>query len=111
MQAESSQDAVKLAKYSVPGLDRITFKEAMKGNYQDTKVGVTLGPTWSTHWFRVDIKVPLQFAGKRVSLVFDPDCEAMVWSDSGETLMGITGAQFSQIDLIIIRWRWRQQTR
>ena len=63
----------------------------MKGNFEPCEEGVRYGPTWSTHWFQVDITVPPAFAGSRVTLIFDPDCEAMVWSEKGETLMGITG--------------------
>ncbi|KAJ3367788.1 Alpha-mannosidase 2C1 [Kappamyces sp. JEL0680] len=91
LKALVSQESVKLAKYSVPGLERISFSEAMKGNYLDTSVGVSLGPTWSTHWFRVDITVPASFAGQRVTLIFDSNSEAMIWSEKGETLCGLTG--------------------
>ncbi|KAJ2683602.1 Glycoside hydrolase, 38 vacuolar alpha mannosidase, partial [Coemansia spiralis] len=32
-----------------------------------------------------------QFAGKPVQFLFDPSCEAMVWSPDGEPIMGLTG--------------------
>ncbi|KAJ3009233.1 Glycoside hydrolase, 38 vacuolar alpha mannosidase [Thoreauomyces humboldtii] len=85
-------DAVKLALYSVPNEARIPFSEAVKGSFEPVEVGVSIGPTWSTHWFRVSIEIPARFAGEEVELVFDPSCEALVWSSKGEPLMGITGA-------------------
>ncbi|KAI8901520.1 glycosyl hydrolases family 38 N-terminal domain-containing protein [Globomyces pollinis-pini] len=88
---QTSEVAVKLAKYSVPGLERIPFNKAMLGNYEPVKVGVQMSPTWSTHWFKVEIVVPTSMKGENVMLLFDPSCEALIWSDHGEPLMGITG--------------------
>ncbi|KAJ3000858.1 Alpha-mannosidase 2C1 [Globomyces sp. JEL0801] len=88
---QTSEVAVKLAKYSVPGLERIPFNKAMLGNYEPVKVGVQMSPTWSTHWFKVEIVVPTSMKGENVTLLFDPSCEALIWSDHGEPLMGITG--------------------
>ena len=93
LKTKVSKDTIKLSKYSVPDLARISFKEAMKGNFEPASVGVRYGPTWSTHWFKLEIMMPSEFAGQRVALLFDPDCEAMIWSETGETLMGITGGE------------------
>jgi alpha-mannosidase len=87
----SDRSAVKLAKYSVPELKRISFEEAVNGVYEECSVGVEIGPTWSTHWFRVDITVPASMDGKKIALEFDPDCEAMIWSSDGVPLCGLTG--------------------
>ncbi|TPX58087.1 hypothetical protein PhCBS80983_g03399 [Powellomyces hirtus] len=84
--------AVSLTVYSVPDGKRIPFSEAIKGAFVPAKVGDALGPVWSTHWYKVAIVIPSSFAGKRVELLFDPGCEALVWSSGGEPLMGITGA-------------------
>ncbi|KAI9105902.1 glycosyl hydrolases family 38 N-terminal domain-containing protein [Phlyctochytrium arcticum] len=88
---EADQDAVQLEVYSVEGLERIPFDQAIKGTFKPTKIGEMFGPTWSTHWFRVTISVPKEFAGERVQFLFDPSAEALIWSESGEPLMGITG--------------------
>ncbi|KAJ3280789.1 hypothetical protein HK104_000399 [Borealophlyctis nickersoniae] len=67
------------------------FAEAIKGDYKPIHVGHNLGPTWSTHWFKVHVKIPKEYSNEEVLLIFDPDCEGMVWSSKGEPLMGITG--------------------
>ncbi|KAI8817665.1 glycosyl hydrolases family 38 N-terminal domain-containing protein [Fimicolochytrium jonesii] len=85
------QAAVKLEVSSVSDLQRIPFDQAIKGDFSPAKVGDKFGPTWSTHWFRVTIDIPASFKGEEVELIFDPTCEALVWSTDGEPLMGITG--------------------
>ncbi|KAI8908000.1 glycosyl hydrolases family 38 N-terminal domain-containing protein [Gorgonomyces haynaldii] len=83
-------DCVSLSLYSVPGLDRISFQDAIKGSFKPTQVGVSVGPTWSTHWFKLKISVPSQTRGKCV-LMFDSNSEGMVWSSEGVPLQGLTG--------------------
>jgi hypothetical protein len=43
---ESSQDYIKLKVYSVPDLKRITFAEAVKGEYKKAERGDVFGPSW-----------------------------------------------------------------
>lgn len=53
---------------------RISFGEAVAGQFVPTHVGVTLGPAWSTHWFEITATVPPDWAGARdteVHLLFD----------------------------------------
>eukprot|EP00842_Homolaphlyctis_polyrhiza_P004464 jgi/Hompol1/5018/HPOL_004093-RA len=83
--------AVSLSVYSVPELRRIPFEEAVAATYVPAKVGDKFGPTWSTHWFKLSITVPSAMTGKKIVLLFDPSCEACIWSTSGEPLQGITG--------------------
>jgi alpha-mannosidase len=80
---------VSLAVYHAP--DRITYDEAMQGEYTPTHVGQKFGPLWSTHWFRVEIHVPTGWAGKEVHLLFDTSSEAQVWID-GHPIQGLTGS-------------------
>ncbi|KAJ3051806.1 Glycoside hydrolase, 38 vacuolar alpha mannosidase [Rhizophlyctis rosea] len=82
---------VTLQVYSVPDLKRIPFDDAIKGKFVDTHVGESFGPTWSTHWFKVTVDVPYEFANEEVVLVFDSSSEAMIWSTDGEPLTGLTG--------------------
>lgn len=68
---------------------RIRYEDAVKATYTDTSPGQTFGPTWSTHWFRVEVDVPGSWAGHEVVLVWDSEAEALVWQD-GEPLQGLT---------------------
>jgi len=80
---------VKLAVYHAP--DRITYDEAMKGDYQPAQVGQQFGPFWSTHWFRVEIDIPAAWAGKEVHFLWDSTSEATVW-ENGSPMQGLAGS-------------------
>ncbi|TPX59664.1 hypothetical protein SpCBS45565_g07680 [Spizellomyces sp. 'palustris'] len=88
---ERNQEAVNLQVFSVPNGRRIPFADAIQGSYKPTQVGESFGPTWSTHWFKVTITIPESHAGQAVVFIFDPSCEALVWSTKGQLLIGITG--------------------
>ena len=89
----SGGEHVKLAVYSVPNLERPTFKEATKnGTFKPTKKGESFGPSWSTHWFKITIKVPSELQKKdHLEFHWDANNEGLVWSESGEPLQGLTG--------------------
>ncbi|XP_029010098.1 alpha-mannosidase 2C1 isoform X2 [Betta splendens] len=70
-------------------LERITFAEASKQNFEPYKVGSTFGPTWWTCWFKVTLTVPESWRGKEVHLRWESDGEAMVWRD-GQPVQGLT---------------------
>ncbi|KAK2183302.1 hypothetical protein NP493_317g02034 [Ridgeia piscesae] len=79
---------------ALPGLitrhSAVTFEEAIKGIYEETRVGASFGPTWATHWFRLDIEIPREWGlGKQVVLVWDSGSEAMIWRD-GKPLQGLS---------------------
>ncbi|KAJ2157966.1 Glycoside hydrolase, 38 vacuolar alpha mannosidase, partial [Coemansia sp. RSA 552] len=82
---------VRLEVWSAPGQERPSFAHAVKQEFRPAKAGQSFGPSWTTHWFRVRVKIPAEFAGKPVQFRFDPSCEAMVWSADGEPIMGLTG--------------------
>ncbi|KAJ3262095.1 Alpha-mannosidase 2C1 [Boothiomyces macroporosus] len=88
---EIVDESIAITKYAVPNLQRIPFGEAMKGVYVPAKVGDQITPTWSTHWFKLEITIPKSMEGRKVYLIFDPSCEGLVWSDKGEPLQGLTG--------------------
>ncbi|KAJ3326316.1 Alpha-mannosidase 2C1 [Boothiomyces sp. JEL0866] len=88
---EIVDESIKISKYAVPHLQRIPFAQAMKGEYVPAKVGDLITPTWSTHWFKLEITIPKSMEGRKIYLIFDPSCEGLVWSDKGEPLQGITG--------------------
>jgi len=80
---------VQLSVYSAP--DRIPYAAAMQGKYVPTSVGNKFGPDWSTHWFRVEIEIPAEWAGKEVHFLWDSCSEATVWED-GKPVQGLAGS-------------------
>jgi alpha-mannosidase len=62
----------------------------MRGEYSGAQVGEQFGPVWSTHWFRVDIRIPDEWRGQEVHLLFNSNSEACVW-ENGQPLQGLTG--------------------
>ena len=88
----SGEEYVKLSVYSPPGLTRPTFKEATSNTFKDTKVGDSFGPSWSTHWFKVKLKVPVNLLHKeQLELHWDANNEGLIWTEEGEPLQGLTG--------------------
>jgi len=81
-----------LSVFAAPG--RISFDEAINGNYRPAKVGESFGPLWSTYWFRVEAVIPRLWAGREVHLYFSNHAEGLVWSESGEVIQGLTGANW-----------------
>ena len=91
---ESGEPNVKLTVWSAPDLSRPTFKEATNkdNEYRKTKKGESFGPSWSTHWFKVDFTLPDDWVYKsQIELHWDCGCEAMVWTHDGKPLQGLTG--------------------
>ncbi|KAI2467718.1 glycoside hydrolase family 38 protein [Annulohypoxylon bovei var. microspora] len=88
----SGSPNVSLWTWPAPGLERPTFKEAMAGNYETAVVGQSFGPSWSTHWFKVILRVPEDLRNKEhLEFQWDANCEGMVWTDDGKPLQGLTG--------------------
>lgn len=54
-------------------------------------VGLTIGPTWSTHWFKLSYTMPQEWSNKTVHLLWDTGSEGAVWSKSGQILQGLSG--------------------
>lgn len=86
---EDSTDAVSMTVYSVPDLKRITFNEAMRGKYRKTQKGESFGPSWSTHWFKITVKVPSRFQKyDRVQFNFNAGNEGAIWTEKGGRYIG-----------------------
>ncbi|SAM00317.1 hypothetical protein [Absidia glauca] len=78
---------VKLSVYSVPDL-----KEAVAQKFDPIVHQVrTFGPSWSTHWFKVDITIPASLEKQHVVFQWDMDSEALIWSEHGVPQQGLTG--------------------
>ncbi|KAG1458244.1 hypothetical protein G6F46_000079 [Rhizopus delemar] len=82
---------VQLKVYSVPELERITFKEAVAQTFKHFEPSQKLGPSWSTHWFEVLITIPEALDGHEATLQWDMGCEGLIWSEDGTPLQGLTG--------------------
>jgi alpha-mannosidase len=80
---------VRLSAYAAPG--RISYAEAMRGNYQPIEVGHKFGPLWSTHWVKVEMIIPPEWDGQEVHLLWDSTSEGCIWQD-GNPQQGLTGS-------------------
>ncbi len=86
----SQNQPVALMRYAAP--DRIPYAEAIKGTYEAVQLNDQLGPSWSTHWFKVDVEIPAAWAGQEVHLIWDSSSEACVWRD-GQPMRGLSGTR------------------
>ncbi|VDN18928.1 unnamed protein product [Gongylonema pulchrum] len=73
----------------------VTFTEATQAlsavDCTEVGVGFKFGPTWSTHWFQIDVVVPEKWQSKkRVVLRVDAECEATLWSADGQVIQGLS---------------------
>lgn len=84
-----AHEPVSIAVHHAPG--RISYQEAMQGDYRPTTTGKKFGPLWSTHWFRVNLEIPSGWQGREVHLLWDSSSEACIWQD-GVPLQGLTGS-------------------
>ncbi|KAL5339219.1 glycosyl hydrolases family 38 N-terminal domain-containing protein [Aspergillus crustosus] len=88
----SDEDHVKLSVYSVPDLQRPSFKEATSNDFKPTHIGASFGPAWSTHWFRIRLTIPQDLLEKeRLEFQWDANNEGLVWTEDGHPLQGLTG--------------------
>lgn len=80
---------VKIAARKASG--RVPYAEGIRGTFNPIKVGHHFGPTWSTHWVRVEATIPAAWKGREVRLRWDSSCEACVWQN-GVPRQGLTGS-------------------
>ncbi|ORX61679.1 hypothetical protein DM01DRAFT_1316510 [Hesseltinella vesiculosa] len=91
----NSEDHISIWVYSVPDLQRISFEEAIQQEFRPSRLGEWFGPSWSTHWFNVEIRIPVEFAGEEVHFIWNADSEALIWDMDGVPLQGLTGGSGS----------------
>lgn len=99
-------DNIRLEVYSVPNLERPRFKQAMKqAVWKHTSKGQSFGPSWSTHWFRVDVRIPKEWKDAE-QVLFEWNCgnEGMVFTEDGEAVVGLSGEQRREW---IVPEKWR----
>lgn len=86
------QSAKSILHYHAPG--RISFEEVQKSldQFTETSLGQSFGPTWSTHWFKIDVDLSVEskWKGKEVHLRWNSNSEAMIWIDN-DPKQGLTG--------------------
>uniref|UniRef100_A0A8C3DIV2 alpha-mannosidase n=1 Tax=Corvus moneduloides TaxID=1196302 RepID=A0A8C3DIV2_CORMO len=68
---------------------RIPYEEAVVQEFRPAQVGESFGPTWETCWFKVELSIPLAWAGREVHFVWESDGEGMVWRDA-QPVQGLT---------------------
>ncbi|KAH6650184.1 glycosyl hydrolases family 38 N-terminal domain-containing protein [Chaetomium tenue] len=88
----SGEPHVQLSVWHAPDLTRPTFKNATAQEFKKTTVGESFGPSWSTHWFKVVLRVPKELHDKRLlELHWDANNEGLIWDEDGHPLQGLTG--------------------
>ncbi|XP_053128304.1 alpha-mannosidase 2C1 [Hemicordylus capensis] len=68
---------------------RIPYDEAIRQEFTPIKVGDCCGSTWHTCWFKIELSIPREWAGKEVHLFWESEGEGMVWRD-GQPVQGLT---------------------
>lgn len=81
---------VKLSSWSAPKISRPLFSEASTQTFVPVQKGAKFGPSWSTHWFKVDIDIP-DWGAEEYHFEFDSEAEGMIYNLQGEPLHGLTG--------------------
>eukprot|EP00111_Clytia_hemisphaerica_P022399 TCONS_00065842-protein len=83
--------------FAAPG--RITHDDAISNLdvYNEVSVGTSFGPSWSTHWFKLDIDLSscTEWIGHQLRLRWNSNSEALVWQD-GVPKQGLTGGDNSE---------------
>ncbi|XP_046577418.1 LOW QUALITY PROTEIN: alpha-mannosidase 2C1-like [Haliotis rubra] len=87
--------------------DRIPYEKAVKEKYTPAKVGESFGPTWSTHWFLLEMEVPADWEGEE--LIWNSHTEALVWVD-GKPVQGLSG-ETKRHDYILTRKMKKKQNK
>ncbi|OGE50959.1 hypothetical protein PENARI_c015G12492 [Penicillium arizonense] len=86
------EPTIELSVWSAPNLSRPTFKEAISQQFQPTERGRSFGPGWSTHWFKVQLRVPHEMLNEEIiELHWEASNEGMIWTEDGHPLQGLSG--------------------
>lgn len=74
--------------------------------FKPTSKGQNFGPSWSTHWFKIHIKIPSRMLKhKRLEFHFDANCEGLLYTEDSEPVQGLTGGGERVAWLIPDSWR------
>lgn len=58
---------------------RLTYEQALQGNFTPMPAGTPWGAKWEYGWFRTRVVIPEALQGKRVVLRLEPGGESLVW--------------------------------
>lgn len=67
---------------------RIPYAAAQQLAYKPTRTGQSFGPLWSTFWFRCETRIPDDWAGQRVDILWESRSEALLWLN-GKSAQGL----------------------
>ena len=102
----SDENHVKLSVYSVPDLQRPPFHEAVSHDFVPTHIGASFGPSWSTHWFRINLTIPENILDKEhLEFHWDANNEGLIWTEDGHPLQGLSGGGERTEWIIPDAWR------
>ncbi|KAJ1503523.1 Glycoside hydrolase, 38 vacuolar alpha mannosidase, partial [Coelomomyces lativittatus] len=90
-------ETIQLLVYSVPDIhQRINFQQAKDAPYQPTQLGERFGPSWSTHWFKIQAVVPTAWRGETIVFVFRADnAECLIYDVQGHPIHGLSGGDWN----------------
>ncbi|WP_037621736.1 alpha-mannosidase [Streptomyces aureus] len=86
-----------LSVWHVPG-EPVPVGQALQASYEPFTTGTPWGKPWSTSWFRIEGRVPGEWAGRPVEVVIDPgftgdgpgfQAEGLLYDTAGVPLKGI----------------------
>lgn len=86
-----------LSVWHVPG-EPVPVGQALQASYEPFTTGTLWGKPWSTSWFRIEGRVPGEWAGRPVEVVIDPgftgdgpgfQAEGLLYDTAGVPLKGI----------------------
>ncbi|KAK9464644.1 glycosyl hydrolases family 38 N-terminal domain-containing protein [Lipomyces arxii] len=104
----SDEQHVRLEVYSVPDLARPPFKEAINGKYRPARKGEAFGPSWSTHWFRINLRVPQEdvwLDNNMLEFHWENHNEGCVYNTDGLPLQGLTGDDERPVWPVPLEWK------
>ncbi|XP_042883605.1 alpha-mannosidase 2C1-like [Penaeus japonicus] len=85
---------VTLSHWALPGGEgawqQWSFDQIVTQDFSPVTIGDSFGPTWTTHWFKLEFSVPDEWAGSEVRLRWGSNSEAAVWSADGRVLQGLS---------------------
>ncbi|PWZ01460.1 putative AMS1-alpha-mannosidase [Testicularia cyperi] len=83
---------ITVQSWTPPAGTKPTFEQAKTQKYVPAHKGIKFGPSWTNHWLKLKLTVPNAWREKDwVQLEFDPGCEAMIFTEDGMPLQGISG--------------------
>jgi len=93
----------------------ILFDDVKKLTFIKCKLNDVFEGTWSTHWFKIEFKVPDKWIQEKreVHFIWNAEGEAMIYNDEGKPLQGLIGesGDFQREVFFLIRGDKRNYTK